>query len=177
MGLGERPPIGLGEVARVALDGNFGAVDCGVSGQKMRVELGNHFHRQGRWAPPAVVDLGDGARRVDVRRQEVKLPLDGLDISAHGLGALHRVGIAAAIVAQVVAKGDVDIDRNRAIGRVGLVERLYILCRCERREMIGRRIARVARHGHVISFEERRVHASGFEEVGVSGAGCMASTT
>ena len=127
----------------------------------MLVECANVRQRHRRWTPAAIVYLTNFAIFAQMGKQQVNLFVESVKISLNAFRFRHRHRVAATIVAQVLAKRHMDVERDvvcRSI--VGGFDGLQILRCIEVHEMICRGIACVARHRYVIFLEYRFVHSS-----------------
>ena len=85
--------------------------------------------------------------------------MESVKISLNAFRFRHRYRVAATIVAQVLAKRHMDVERDVVCWSiVGGFHRLEILFRAKFLKLVGGRIARVARHRHVVFLENCFVH-------------------
>ena len=98
-----------------------------------------------------------------MEKQQVNLFVQCRKVGFNAFRFRHRHRVTTAIVTQVLAKRHVDVERD-VVGRsiVGGFHRLEILFRAKFLKLVGRRIARVARHRDVVFLENCFVHSPFF---------------
>ena len=96
-------------------------------------------------------------------KQQVNLFVQCRKVGFNAFRFRHRHRVTTAIVAQVLAKRHVDVERD-VVGRgiVGGFYRLEILFRAKFLKLVGGRIARVARHRDIVFLENCFVHSPFF---------------
>ena len=150
--------------ARVDLDRQLGP------GQQAEAPAQRRHHRSeffvGQEGGRAAAQMQLRHRRMPAQRRGHEVHLD-LQCGQIGQGALVVAGddlVAGAVVAELLAEGDVDVDRQR-LGGAALGQRLQMLGRLVGLdETVGGRVGGVARAGHVVA-----PHV-GVKQVGVQGS-------
>jgi len=112
----------------------------------------------GRAAAP--VQLADLGAPTEKRREQLEFALEVGDILARAAVVARHDLVAAAVVANALAEGQMHIDRQRLADAadIALGEPLAKLVLAERLdEAVGRRIRRIARPAHIVRTDEHRV--------------------
>ena len=94
----------------MALDGNLGVLNGRRYREQVLVQFLYHGNGQCRRTAAAIVYLRDLSATADMPGHQVYLLVQGLNIRLYHLGLGLRVRVAATVMAQVPAKGDMQVE-------------------------------------------------------------------
>ena len=103
------PVVGI-QITGMALDGNLGALNGRRYREQVLVQFLNHGNGQCRRTAAAIVYLRDLSTIADMLSHQIDFLVQSLNICLYHLGLGLRIRVAAAVMAQVPAKGNMQVE-------------------------------------------------------------------